>query len=669
MAFSPVALKSRISGRFSLLKWSSWYLFALKLAMGSLLILLIALFAVLYESDAEERRATLIADVLWLEQSVNFHIEGHAELLQQLSAELADEKGGGRDLFRARSQYLLNNNPDIQQVLWFDSIGNVREKAPAIMLPRLGGEAADGDTQNQALEMARRLGKLTYSDAYTTPAGAQFEMYMPVLVEGRYRGAIVVVYSFNALLKALVPWWFAEKYQIRIQDSNGTVLASKSKVIDADTTISYSIPFDPPGYGMVLRVDAYRGSSSFVERVLITLVIGLASSVLVSLWAMRGQIRRRIAAEQAHRAEYAFRKAMEESLTVGMRARDLSGRITYVNPAFCEMVGFREDELLGASAPMPYWDPEEMERTQAINDAAIHGESPREGVEVRLMRKDGSRFEALVYEAPLIDADGRQTGWMASIVDVTARKRAEELALQQQEKLQATSRLVTMGEMASSLAHELNQPLAAITSYTAGCLNKLESGVFANSELKEALGKLAVQAQRAGRIIRRVHDFVRKSEPKLAPCNLVEIIDDSLGLIESSAKLANIRVVREIELFPGELMGDRVMLEQVLLNLLRNAVEAMSSGATGQDQRILTVRLTQSEDHHVQIRVLDRGPGIPREIRENLFTPFFTTKSSGMGMGLNICRSIVEFHRGRLWFEDNPEGGTVFIISLPVVKP
>mgnify|MGYP000647436344 CR=1 FL=1 len=205
MAFSPVALKSRISGRFSLLKWSSWYLFALKLAMGSLLILLIALFAVLYESDAEERRATLIADVLWLEQSVNFHIEGHAELLQQLSAELADERGG-RDLFRARSQYLLNNNPDIQQVLWFDTIGNVREKAPAIMLPRLGGEAADGDTQNQALEMARRLGKLTYSDAYTTPAGAQFEMYMPVLVEGRYRGAIVVVYSFNALLKALVPW-------------------------------------------------------------------------------------------------------------------------------------------------------------------------------------------------------------------------------------------------------------------------------------------------------------------------------------------------------------------------------------------------------------------------------------------------------------------------------
>ncbi len=668
MAFSSIALKSRLSGKFPLLKWSSWYLFALKLAMGLLLVLLVALFAVLYESDAEERRATLIADVLWLEQTFNFHLEGHAELVQQLSADLVQETDK-KELFRLRSQYLLKNNSDIQQVIWFNAAGKIQEKAPGVMVPRLGGETTDGEAQNLALEMARRLGKLTYSDAYATPAGSQFEMYMPVLDDGVYRGAIVVVYAFNPLLKQLVPWWFAEKYQIRIMDSNGTTLASKSKVSDAGTTTSYAIPFEPPGYGMVLRVDAYRGGSDFVEILLITLVIGLASSVLLSLWVMRGHIRRRIAAEQAHRAEYAFRKAMEESLTVGMRARDNTGRITYVNPAFCEMVGFSEDELLDSAAPMPYWAPEEMEKTFAINDAAIHGKAPREGVEVRLMRKDGSRFDALVYEAPLIDADGQHTGWMASFVDVTARKRAEDLAHQHQEKLQATSRLVTMGEMASSLAHELNQPLAAITSYTAGCLNKLESGVFTTSELKEALGKLAVQAQRAGRIIRRVHDFVRKSEPKLAPCNLVEIIDDSLGLIEASAKLANIRVTREIEVFPRELMGDRVMLEQVLLNLLRNAVEAMSGSGIAQDRRVLTVRLAQPDEQQIQIHVVDRGLGIAQEIRENLFTPFFTTKASGMGMGLNICRSIIEFHRGRLWFEENPEGGTVFIISLPVIRP
>ena len=662
MAFSPVALKSRISGRFSLLKWSSWYLFALKLAMGSLLILLIALFAVLYESDAEERRATLIADVLWLEQSVNFHIEGHAELLQQLSAELADERGG-RDLFRARSQYLLNNNPDIQQVLWFDTIGNVREKAPAIMLPRLGGEAADGDTQNQALEMARRLGKLTYSDAYTTPAGAQFEMYMPVLVEGRYRGAIVVVYSFNALLKALVPWWFAEKYQIRIQDSNGTVLASKSKVIDADTTISYSIPFDPPGYGMVLRVDAYRGSSSFVERVLITLVIGLASSVLVSLWAMRGQIRRRIAAEQAHRAEYAFRKAMEESLTVGMRARDLDGRVTYVNPAFCHMVGWRPEELVGRVPPMPYWVPELLDETLLMHHKVLAGDAPRDGFEIQFRRRDGDTFWALVYEAPLIDAQGKHTGWMASVVDITERKAAEELAHQQQEKLQRTSRLITMGEMASTLAHELNQPLSAIASYATGCLNRLGADNFTPQELQPPLSKLVVQAQRAGQIIRRVHDFVRKSEPRVQVCSLPQVLADAISFVDPDAKKHGVTVILDKQVPEALVDGDHVMLEQVVLNLTRNGVEAMV-GLPSKLRRLEVTLSAQGDNALVSVR--DHGAGIAPEVRENLFQPFFTTEDEGMGMGLNICRSIIEFHRGRLWFEPHPQGGSVFVFSLPL---
>lgn len=671
MPFPALARKRLTTGKLAApkWKWSSWYLIALKLAMGLLLVLLIALFWILFESEAEEQRNTLIADVLWLEQSVNFHLEGHSEQLQQLSGELQQEKDT-KTLFRVRSQYLLNNNPDVLQVLWFGPTGKVVDKTPAAMLPRLGGEIPEGEAQNQAYEMARRIGKFTYSDAYMTPGGAQFELYMPMFDGSNYRGSLVVVYSFGAMLKHLVPWWFAEKYQIRVLDGSGRTLASKSKVSSAETTISYAIPLDPPGYGMVLRVDTYRGAGSFVEMSLTGLVIALAASVLLSLWVMRKHIQRRIAAEQALRAEHAFRMAMEDSLTVGMRARDREGRITYVNRAFCEMVGFSEEELLGVRPPMPFWPPEEMETVQAINDAVIeHGTTPREGVEVRLMRKDGTRFDALVYESPLIDADGNQSGWMASIVDVAARKRAEELARQQQEKLQMTSRLVTMGEMASTLAHELNQPLAAIASYTAGCLNRLESGEFTPEELKMALGKLGTQAQRAGRIIRRVHDFVRKSEPKLAPCNLVEIIDDSIGLIEPSAKLANVRIAREIETFPGDLMGDRVMLEQVLLNVMRNAIEAMGGSALPPDRRELTIRLSKADEQQVQIQVMDRGPGMSREVLQNLFTPFFTTKPNGMGMGLNICRSIVEFHRGRLWVEEYPEGGTVVVISLPLMQP
>jgi two-component system sensor histidine kinase DctS len=668
MAFSAIAKTKRSNGipdRHVSPRWSSWYLIALKAAMGLLLVLLVALFWVLFESEAEEQRTTLIADVLWLEQGINFHLEGNAEFFEQLSGELAQEKDS-RGLFRQRARYLLRNNPDVLQILWLGPSGGVVDFEPAVKLPRLGIDGIGGERHLLALEMSRKLGKPTYTDAYSTASGWQFEMYVPVFVDGKYDGSLVVVYSFNSLLRHLVPWWFAEKYQVRIVDEDGSVLASKMRAGSATTPINYAIPVDPPGYGIVLRVDAYRASGSFVELLLTTLVIALAVAVLLSLWVMRRHIQRRLAAEQAYRAEYAFRKAMEDSLTVGMRARDRVGRITYVNPAFCQMVGFSEDELIGASPPMPFWAPEDQEKSRAINEAVIAGHAPREGAEVRLMRKDGKRFDALVYEAPLIDADGQHTGWMASIVDVTERKRAEELARQQQEKLQFTSRLVTMGELASTLAHELNQPLAAITSYTAGCLNKIESGVFSPEELKSALEKLGVQAQRAGKIIRRVHDFVRKSEPKLAPCNLVEVIEDSIGLIESAARLAGVRIVREFPSVSGELMGDRVMLEQVLLNVMRNAIEAMSGVSS--ERRCLTLQLAQPDDQQVQIRVVDRGPGMPPEVLENLFTPFFTTKPHGMGMGLNICRSIIEFHRGRLWVEENPESGTVLVISLPVIQ-
>jgi len=255
------------------------------------------------------------------------------------------------------------------------------------------------------------------------------------------------------------------------------------------------------------------------------------------------------------------------------------------------------------------------------------------------------------------------------VLDVTERKRAEELARQQQEKLQLTSRLVTMGEMASTLAHELNQPLAAIASYNTGCLNKLESGSYTREELTNALAKLGVQAQRAGRIIRRVHDFVRKSEPKRTLCDLAEIIDDSFGFIEPEARKRNIRIVREIQGMRPELMVDQVMLEQVLLNLMRNAIEAMSAmGGLPPERRRLTIKLAQLEDQ-MEIRVIDRGPGMPREVQEKLFTPFFSTKPDGMGMGLNICRSIIEFHHGRLWVEDTPEGGTTFVITIPIRQP
>jgi two-component system, LuxR family, sensor histidine kinase DctS len=255
---------------------------------------------------------------------------------------------------------------------------------------------------------------------------------------------------------------------------------------------------------------------------------------------------------------------------------------------------------------------------------------------------------------------------MASVLDVTERRRAEELARQQQEQLQFTSRLVTMGEMASTLAHELNQPLAAIASYNTGCLNLLARDGFDPQDIRQALEKLGIQAQRAGRIIRRVHDFVRKSEPKRAPCALSEIADDCIGFVEAEARKRHVHLEAVLPALPP-VLADRLMLEQVLLNLIRNGMEAMAE--TPQAQR--TLRLSAELcDNEVIVAIADNGCGIAPEIREKLFTAFFSTKPEGMGVGLSICRSIVEFHRGRLWAEENaqsPSGrGTIFRFTLPL---
>ncbi len=650
------------------LKWSNWYFIGLRLAVASLLALLVILFLLLHQNEADEQRSTLIADVLWLEQSVNFELEGTTEQVQQLANDLTKARDK-HALLELRSQYLLKNSPSLKELVWLDASAEVIDSVPSGKLPRLGyNEPADdvlASRQARVIEMARKLRKPIYTDAYQTAEKFQFEVYSPMFESGQYQGSLVSVYSFDELLQQIVPWWFAEKYQVHILDGDGNQLASKSKIENLITTISYSIPLDPPGYGLVLQVTAYRSEGNLVQSLIKTLIIALAAIVLVSLWVMRNHIRRRLVAEQALRSEYAFRKAMEDSLTVGMRARNRQGLITYANPAFCQMIGFSAEELIGGKISSAYWAPDETERVLTFQEAVIEGTAPREGLEMRFMRKDGSLFDALIYEAPLIDADGVHTGWMASVVDISARKLVEELARQQQEKLQFTSRLVTMGELSSTLAHELNQPLAAIASYNTGCLNKLQSGNFISSEIEAALVKLGVQAQRAGRIIRRVHDFVRKSEPKRAPCDIAEVIIDSIALIESSAQLSDVRIVlvRELQGNSPLLLADRVMIEQVLLNLMRNGIEAMRDTATG--NRYLTIVLKQL-DEQIEIRVCDRGSGIPVAVQEKLFTPFFSTKSEGMGMGLNICRSIIEFHHGRLWVEDNPGGGTISAISLPV---
>ncbi len=310
---------------------------------------------------------------------------------------------------------------------------------------------------------------------------------------------------------------------------------------------------------------------------------------------------------------------------------------------------------------MPYWSAERMDEYQERMEAVLSGKASTAPYETVFQRSDGTRIPVVIYDAPLLDADGRQTGWMSSIIDVTEQKHAEERERQREERLQTAARLTTMGEMASSLAHELNQPLGAITSYLAGSLNLLQKGEAPKEELAAALSKASAQAQRAGQVIRRVHEFVRKQEPKRMPVEVSALLDDCRALIDLQARRDGVRVTVEVEAGLPPVYGDPVLLQQVILNLTRNGIDAMAGCPP--ERRRLAISASRL-GAWVLIVVRDFGNGIDASLAEQVFSPFFTTKAEGMGMGLSICRSIVELHGGRLNFRGHPDG-TEFQLQLP----
>jgi two-component system sensor histidine kinase DctS len=605
-------------------------------------------------AEKDEQRTVMITDVLWLEQSLRFQIGHNEELLGQLTPrEVADARA-----FEAFTGVLLGNQTGVRWVRWLEADGTVLRAQPAAgYLP----VSAD------AIRLARSLGKAVYRPAYRVGDKEWlFDVYVPVYRGGEILGIAVATYSLQRLVDQSIPWWLAERYSILIADAAGEALATRSKIQAPANGTGYQVDLDPPGQGVTIRTVPYRVPAPLVGHLLSVALVVLAVVVLWSLWALRRHVQGRLAAEHALLDEHAFRQAMEDSVQTGLRARDLEGRITYVNPAFCRMVGWNREELVGRSPPMPYWVDDDIEATRALHDRILAGEGPPQGFEIQLKRRNGDVFPALIHEAPLIDAQGRQTGWMSSIVDISERKRTEELARQQQERLQATARLVAMGEMASSLAHELNQPLAAIASYNTGCLNLIAGGGADMDELAAALGKSTEQARRAGHIVRRIYDFAQRAEPKSESCDVGELVTETLGFVEADTRRLGIRVSRSIAEGLPAIIGDRVLLGQSLLNLVRNGIDAMRDTPPG--DRHLDVSAARVGDG-IEIAVADRGCGIPPAVAARLFEPFFSTKQEGMGMGLNICRSVIEAHKGRLRHEDQEGGGSIFRVLLPIGEP
>lgn len=359
--------------------------------------------------------------------------------------------------------------------------------------------------------------------------------------------------------------------------------------------------------------------------------------------------------------EVSFRKAMEDSLLVGVRARDLEGHVIYVNPAMCEITGYRADELLGRLPPYPYWHPDETEKSWADNNAALSGRGALNGSESRFRHRDGHDVFTMIYTAPLVDAAGTHKGWLNSVVDITTQKRAEEQQRLHVEQMQRTGRLASLGEMASTLAHEINQPLMAMASFASAARIYCEQNKPAL--LVENLDAIKDQALRARGIIDRIRMTARQQTPGLQPCNLQEVVANVLALMRFDLRQRKARVVTHYAEHLPSVHADRVLLEQVVMNLVVNGLQAMQ--ATPVQRRVVDIRVG-FDATQAFIRVADNGTGIAPEIAGQLFQAFFTTKPDGLGLGLKICRTILEGHGGRLECENNPQGGAVFTVYLPI---
>jgi two-component system sensor histidine kinase DctS len=621
--------------------------------------------------ESNERQEQLIADTLWVEQTIRFQLDRSNESLRLIAAEILDGQLLPKK-FNERAATLLAGGREIRRIGWIDAesrtIASTNYADLALDLPQWPLPA------QEALAHAIDSKVPSYSRPITRPGSVRpvlFDYFVPMFAGKKYIGSLMLSYYASAILDEMVPWWFAQENQIDLLDIDEKLIARRASGGPGRGVYTHQRTLDLSGQSVTLRTNSVKSAPRLLPNLLMGSVIALSLGLVWSLWALWRDINRRLATEGALREQVAFRTAMENSLVTGLRARDLEGRVTYANPAFCKMVDMPAENMLGKLPPMAYWAPEATIDYEKRFAEVIAGTVTQKGFETIFQRANGERFPVLIFESALRDLNGKQTGWMGSILDISERKQAEDLNLRQQEKLQASARLASMGEIASTLAHELNQPLAAISSYTTGALNLLSdptsSGDDHRTLLKPALEKAAAQAMRAGQIIRSVHAFVKQREPLREAVSMAAILDTLEPLIALQAQPSSTKIKISIATDLPAVLGDRVLLEQVMLNLTRNAIESMQYMPA--KQRLLRLRLsrtlTAAGQAAVLTEIIDQGHGIPEEVAERLYSPFFSTKSEGMGMGLNICRTAIEFHGGQLTHASNPAGGTIFQFALP----
>ncbi len=798
--------------------------YAMLAPLASVLLFLAAIisaFWYLRNEEIEREQQAVKRDAEVAQQVIRQRLLENQEQLALLARELQsrDAQGAG---FTVQAARYGRERPEVTQLLWLDASRGVRGVFQAgafvpgyedpldttrLPLP----DAAMRNAPAAAFAVARESRRPAYSPPYRDAQGSDaFQLQVPLIDRSGFAGVLVAEYSVEGLLRHLVPAEVKRGHAVSLLDGHGrrlagTVLVARGAAPLRPASIVHTVPLAPADNGIQLRGEGYRTSIGLIGNTLFWMVVllsGLTVWMLLGTWR---HMRRRLQMQTALVSEANFRRAMENSMLTGMRAMDLEGRITYVNPAFCAMTGFAETELIGHRPPFPYWPTDRQEENNRLFQQELQGRSPAGGIEVKVMRKDGSLFDSRMYVSPLIDARGQQTGWMTSMTniteakrvrdqltasherfttvlegldaavsvvsaqqgellfanrsyrvwfggdavghallaggdrqavpappagdlvdslgglpaqelgdaaagsrevyveplqkwfdvrarylqwtdgrltqmliatDISARRNAEALAAGQAEKAQVTSRLVTMGEMASSVAHELNQPLTAITNYCNGMVDRVRNEVIGKDDLIAALEKTSRQAQRAGQIIHRIRAFVKRSEPQRQAAQARQIVEDAVELAGIELRRRNVTIHTYVAQRLPVLWADPILVEQVLLNILKNAAEAIDSAALPQARRNIELRVvprqTPEEGEVIEFTVTDGGPGLKEEVLARLYEAFFSTKPEGLGIGLSLCRSIIESHRGRIGAQNLYNGQSIvgcrFTFTLPVLN-
>jgi len=356
------------------------------------------------------------------------------------------------------------------------------------------------------------------------------------------------------------------------------------------------------------------------------------------------------------------------SVTDGIYGVDRDGNSTFVNRAMEIITGWQAEDIIGKNQH------ELLHHTRADGSLfpacecpvydTFKDSMPRYIQDDIFWKKDGSSFPVEYASSPLKDDKGKTVGSVVVFRDISERKKAEEQARQHQLDLAHVARLNTMGEMASGIAHEINQPLTAIATNAHACIRLLDSGADQTEKVSDIIDTISNQAERAGEIIRQLRRFVRKEEPVLQPVNINDIIDESILLLAPEARKSQVKIELELDRSLVKVPLQTIQIQQVILNLAYNAIDAMSE--LKDSPRLLKIATSMAGSNAVTVTVADTGPGISDEIREELFNPFVTTKTSGMGLGLSISKGIIDMHMGSLFLNSNSGQGATFRFTLPL---